>query len=135
MEFFKKFLSKEDIFKADDMDYEVVDVPEWGGKVKVKTMTGTERDAFETSLFETKGVNVSGNMSNMRAKLIASCATHENGDRLFSEKDIKKLGNKSAKALDRLFSVAQKLNGIGTSEVEELTKNSDGEEADSSPSV
>ena len=43
-------LSKEAILAADDLPREIVSVPEWGGQVCVRTMTGTDRDAFETSL-------------------------------------------------------------------------------------
>ena len=34
------------------------------------------------------------------------------------------MGKKGAKALDRVFSVAQKINGISDGDVEELAKNS-----------
>jgi hypothetical protein len=39
-----EFLSVEQILAADDIPSEVVDVPEWGGKVKVKGLT---RGAFD----------------------------------------------------------------------------------------
>ena len=35
-------LSKEQILKSDDLKSEIVAVPEWGGDVKVRVMTGTE---------------------------------------------------------------------------------------------
>ena len=43
-------LSKDAILAADDLPRETVHVPEWGGDVYVRTMSGTDRDAFETSL-------------------------------------------------------------------------------------
>ena len=43
-------LSKEAILAADDLPREKVNVPEWGGEVLVRTMSGTDRDAFEASL-------------------------------------------------------------------------------------
>lgn len=116
-------LNKEQILKAEDLKYEVVNVPEWNGEVKVRSLTGTERDEFESSLFEAKGADVKRNMANMRAKLLALCMVGANNERLFSSKDIEALGGKSAKALDRIFSIAQKLNGIGAQEIDELTKN------------
>lgn len=116
-------LSREQILKADDLRYEVVSVPEWGGEVRVRSLTGAERDEFESSLFETKGADVKRNMGNMRAKLLALCIVGSNNERVFSSKDIESLGNKSAKALDRVFTIAQRLNGIGAQEIDELTKN------------
>ena len=88
----------------------------------VRTMTGAERDSFEASLFETKGNDTKQNLANMRAKLVARVVTDDSGNRLFSDKDVDRLGAKSARALDRIFKVAQRLNGIGQDAVEELTK-------------
>ena len=116
-------LSKEQILSAEDLKSEIVEVPEWGGSVKVRMMTGTERDAFETSIFEVKGKDTERNFVDLRAKLVARTLIDENGERLFTDKDIALLGKKSAKALDRVFQVAQQLNGIGKEAVEELTKN------------
>ena len=116
-------LTRTQILGADDLKHEIVEVTDWGGEVKVRTMTGTERDRFESSLLSEKGGNVTKNMDNLRAKLVVQCVVGEDGKRLFTDKDIEALGKKSAKAIDKVFSVAQRLNGIGTDEVEELTKN------------
>jgi len=45
-------LNKEQILRADDLKTEEVDVPEWGGSVRVRVLTGTERDAFESSIYD-----------------------------------------------------------------------------------
>ena len=118
-----EFLSKEDILCKDDLKYEIVDCPEWGGKVRLKTMTGLERDNFESSLFEGKTGSEKMNYKNLRAKLLALCIVDEEGKRLFVDREVDALGNKSAKVLDKLYDVARKLNAIGEKEVEELTKN------------
>jgi hypothetical protein len=44
------------------------------------------------------------------------------GDRLFDDSEIAALGRKSARALDRVFSVAQRLNGIGVDQVDAAKK-------------
>lgn len=113
-------LSKENIDKADDRKTIDVEVPEWGGTVRVATMSATARDSWEYSMSDTKGKL---NPVNIRAKLVAACLVDINGELLFKEKDIPGLGKKSAKALDRIFAKAQKLNGIGDAEVEDLAKN------------
>ena len=62
-------------------------------------------------------------MANLRAKLVAACLVDgETGDRLFDNKTVHQLGNKSAAALDRLFRVAQRMNGMDSPE--EQQKNS-----------
>ena len=43
-------LNKAAILAAEDLKTETVAVPEWGGEVRVRTLTGTERDAFESGL-------------------------------------------------------------------------------------
>lgn len=114
------YLSKEDIFKSEDSKTEELDVPEWGGKVRIATMSGYARDRFEASIIgKSGGVNA----INIRAKLVAACVVDEKGNLMFSDDDLMKLGKKSCKALDRIFAAAQKLNGIGDAEVEQLAKN------------
>ena len=110
-------LTKEAILAADDLPRERVTVPEWGGDVFVRTMTGTERDAFEASLIGT-GSGKDGRLENVRARLVSLALCSESGERLFDDAEIVALGKKSARALDRVFGVAQRLNGIGTDQVD-----------------
>ena len=113
-------LTKEQILKQDDLKSEIVDVPEWGGDVRVCTMSGFARDRFEAGI---SGKNGGTNMSNIRAKLAAATIVDEEGKLLFDEADIAKLGNKSCAALDRVFAAAQRLNLISNADVDELAKN------------
>ncbi len=117
-----KILGKDDILNINDVQKELVKVPEWGGEVWVRGLTGSERDAFEGSVVETRGKNQRVNMTNVRAKLAALSMCDETGKRLFTEKDAYELGKKSASALQRIFAVAQKLSGIGEDEIGELTE-------------
>jgi len=59
----------------------------------------------------------------MRSRLVAVTACSSDGVLLFSLDDIPKLADKSAAAVDRLFSVAQRLNKLTKEDVDELTKN------------
>lgn len=115
-----KNLTRDEILKADDFKTEKVEVPEWGGQVFILTISGAERDDFEASLIKGKKTN----LSNVRAKFCALTICDDKNKRLFSDKDVFALGRKSAKALDRVFTAAQKLNGITSEEIEELVKNS-----------
>lgn len=115
-------LTKEQILNADDSKTEIVDVSEWwGGEVTIKSMSGFARDRFEASIV---GKNGGNDLQNIRAKLVAGSVVDENGELMFSDRDIKKLGNKDSKPLDKIFDAAQKLNKITDSEVDELAKNS-----------
>lgn len=116
-------LTRDDILQAPDIQKETVEVPEWGGSVLVRGMTGLERDNFEQELVTRKGKHTSFNWSNVRAKTVALCVIDENGRRMFSDSDVEALGQKSAAGLERVFDVARRLSGLSDSDVEELEKN------------
>jgi hypothetical protein len=118
-----KLLGRDAIFAVSDLQTEDVPVPEWGGTVRVKGLTGSERDAFEESCVSGKGKNASFKMTNIRAKLVAKTVVDEKGELIFKEADVEALGKKSGAALDRVFSVAQRISGITKEDIEELEKN------------
>lgn len=114
-------LNKQLILAAVDLKTEDISIPEWGGDVRVRTMTGFERDAFESTLI--KGSDGRRDLTNLRARLLAMTIVDENGDRVFAADDAALLGAKSASALDQLFEVAQRLNGMGSKAEAEIEKN------------
>lgn len=120
-----KILSKADILAASDLASETVEVPEWGGSVIVRSMTGAQRDAYEATLMTR---NESGkleiNTDNMRAKLLLATLVDESGAALFTADDLAALSGKSAGAIERLATVAQRINGLNRGAVEEAAKNS-----------
>lgn len=117
-------LAKENILAAQDLPTADVEVREWGGTVRVRTMTGADRDAFESSLIS---IDAEGkrtpNMENMKAKLVALTLVDETGARMFSLEEIGHLAGKSAAALNRVFEAAQRLNGLGGAVEVEAAKN------------
>jgi hypothetical protein len=118
-------LTRDAIFAAQDRAFEDVDVPEWGGMVRIAVITGTDRDAYEASMYEMKGKEIKLNRDDMRAKLLARAIVDENLKRIFTDADIRELGKKSSKVIERLFTVAQRLNGMTDESVKELEKNSE----------
>lgn len=116
-------LTGEQILGVDDIKKEAVKVPEWGGEVFVKMMTGAERDVFEQAMIDSRGSDKKANLQNIRARLAVLTICNEAGERLFTDAQVAALGKKSAAALDRIFEKAQKLNRIGKEDVEELSKN------------
>lgn len=113
-------LTRDTILGATKPPQQVVNVPELGGEVIVRGMTGVERDAFEMSCFEGRGKKRDWNMRNMRAKLVGFCCIDEAGRRVFTDQDVEALGSVRADVIDRLFSVAQKLSGMKDEDVDEL---------------
>jgi len=115
-----KYLTKDDILNAMDRHFEEVPVPEWGGVVRVSTITGAARDRFETGV---RSDNGKMNLANVRARLVAVACVDDKGNLIFSDSDVMALGEKSAVALDRVFDVAMKLAGLRPQDVDELTEN------------
>jgi len=116
-------LSRDDILKAADNDPEEVEVPEWGGTVLVRGMTGRERDAFEVSMMTPgRGGKRVLDPANVRAKLVARCVVDDDGGRVFTDADVAELGGKSAAAIDRVYAVAARLSGMSGEDQEDLTR-------------
>lgn len=128
-------LSRETILGADDTRYDEVSCPEWGGNVRLRSISGTQRDAYESSIVQTNGSDRKVNLRNARTKLIVLCAVDEEGRLLFSAEDVNALGRKSAAPLDRLFDACQKLAGMSKEDVDKLTENFDDDPSDEGTSV
>jgi hypothetical protein len=110
-------LSKSAILEAEDLPRREVHVPEWGGSVFIRMMTGSERDAFEER-------QIKAPYRDLRARLAAAVCCDEAGNLLFGENDLPALCKKSGRALDRVFSAASRHNGLTSADIEELKKNS-----------
>lgn len=129
-------LNKDQINKADDRRWEDVDVPEWGGQVRILGLSGTERDAYQASMVRmgSQG-NVQGVvLTDASAKLLAKCIVGEDFERLYSDKDVRELGAKNGEVLQRLHKVAQRLSGLGKQALEEKAGNSEADPSGASTS-
>lgn len=116
-------LSKDAILGANDRRTVDVEVPEWGGTVRVRALSGAERDAYEVAL---AGVRPDGsrriNLVNVRARLVAMACIDDAGERLFTDADAAALGDKSGTAMQRVFDAAQRLSGLSDADIEELVE-------------
>ena len=91
-------LNREDILKVKDIQIEKVSVPEWGGEVFVKGMTGAERDRFEAGVISFGAKSKEKiDMRDLRAKLCSQTICDEDGKKLFTPADVKELSEKSAR--------------------------------------
>lgn len=119
----EEFLGRDAIIDADDRNYDVVDCPEWGGKVRVRGLTGSQRDAYEESLVTTNGSSRKMNLANARAKMCVLAIVDKDGRPIFSADDVRALGRKSAAPIERIFDAARRLSGMSDEDVEKLTEN------------
>jgi len=120
-------LSRDAIKKAQDWKLEKVEVPEWGGDVYLKTLSGTERDLFEDGYADQK-------MKNFRARFLALSLCDDNGERLYGDDEASELGTKSSVVLNRLFDKAWALNAFRTEDVDALGNDSPSDPSDDSTS-
>lgn len=127
-------LTRDAILAAPDLPTEEVQVPEWGGVVFVRGLTGAQRDRFEASIVELRGRKRILHLEDIRARLVAMTVVDADGRRLFTDQDVPALSGKSASALQRVFEVAQRLSGLSSTDIEELTKNSENDQSEGSTS-
>lgn len=131
-------LTSEDIFAADDKEREWVACPEWAPKDAPEEdkgryggyahgLSGTDRDAFESSILSAKGSSKGGKkkdrLDNVRAKLVQRSFRNETGDLIFDARQVTMVGMKSGKIVDRIFDVCQRLSGMTKEDVEDLEEN------------
>jgi hypothetical protein len=107
----RKYLSAEDIFGAEDIKTVEVEVPEWGGIVRLRMMSGEEAAQFSRMVEKDKG--------NANLKVLAMCAVNEAGDLLFTEEDVERLKKKSLAAIARLAKEAMRINGVSPGDAAE----------------
>lgn len=123
-------LTREQILGAVDIGFETVDVPQWGGTVRLKGLTAAEYDKFQQGLFEGDGSNRKINMANARARMLALAIVDDKGQAIFTESDIAALGQKASAPIELLYRAALKLNGDEDAEKNSPTTTSSGSISD-----
>lgn len=113
-------LSRDAILGAQDLKTKDVPVPEWSGEVRVRTMTGAERNAFGASLVGTDG---KVDQTRYVTQMLVRCIVDEDNQPIFTVADVEALGTKSAIALKRVLDAADELNSIGEEEIKAAEKN------------
>jgi len=100
-----------------------IPVPEMGGVVYVRSLTGLELDRLDDALTDEKGKYVA---DNVRAKVIAMCACDAEGQPLFGFKpeDVTAIGNAPFHgAFDAVYEAAMDLNKRRPADRAEAKKN------------
>ncbi len=118
----KKFLKGDQILAIKDIQTVDVQMPEWENSwIRLQTPRAIDFERYQKSIMTGKGKNRDIELVNARAKLIAMLAIDPvTGQRLFSDSQMIALGQKSSKALERLFDKASELAGIDEEKLEEM---------------
>lgn len=128
------YLSHDDILKIDDLEVRDLDVPEWGGTVRVKALSGKERANYQLSITQFRGDEAIPNLTNIQAKLVARVIVDEDGKRMFSDQEINALGEKSGATLERIFNVGAEMAGLSDENIAQAAANLDETPSDESTS-
>lgn len=123
-------LTRDQILAAQDRTSEVVSIPEWGGDVLVRGLSGKERGQFE--IWATQAhINEQGKLEQgqatldlvamMRVRLVSLCVVTEAGIRAFTDDDVEALAEKSSGPIERVFDVASRLSGLSKEDAGTLT--------------
>ena len=111
-------LNKQQIKEIDDLPMKILEIPEWGGELKIKMMNAKQRMEFEKL---TEKIKVP--IENIIYMVIYSCV-NEDGSLFFSIDDKEFLQSKSADVLCRIFKEAVSLSVMTDAGIEEKAKNS-----------
>lgn len=107
---------RERILEADDLQTEVVPVPEWDEKIEVRGMDGLSRAKFMRQVAEAGDVSYERWYPEL---IIATSFDPETGDKVFGPADRDPLNKKAGAALSRLGDVASRLSGLAVADVDE----------------
>ncbi len=130
------FLSPSQILEQPTLIIEVLDVPEWNGKIRLKHLSAKERDDFESSMVKmTRGGRQQLNNENFRARLVQLAAVKEDGSHMFTRHDIKTLGNLPASGLQRVFNKINEMSAFSEDDLKDLTEDFDDDQDEGSNSA
>lgn len=111
---------RDKVFTSDDIQTELVAVPEWGVEIEVRGMDGaSQADIIDQAQTEDGKVSA-GTMQFL--VIVACCYDPETGTLVFTEDDIPTLRTKAAKALGRLSSKAFALSGMDDKAVDKAVE-------------
>lgn len=132
-------LGKQQINAAVDRKWEDIDVPEWGGEVRLMELSAADRGYIEAGSVVANGQNPQLKVESLkvyREKLVGMALVDENFQRVYTNKEISagELGGKSGAVIERLAAKVQELSGMGRFAVKEAEGNSDAAPSDSSDS-
>jgi hypothetical protein len=110
-------LTRESILAAKDQDIREVSVPKWKGTVFVKSMTGSQRERYESFMGK--------ETHKIRAMVTAWCACDATGNPLFSEADVEALNAQPVEPLHQVFMAALRVSAVLKEEIDANEKKSE----------
>ena len=124
----KKYLSLDDIIAVEDRGIVDEDVPEWGGIVRLRPLSGRDRGRLEAKMVSLQGGQIQANVfAGFREELVSMCLVDERGEPYPNRQAVvKAMAAKNSAVVDRLFVRCQKISGLSEEDVNDLVGNSEG---------
>lgn len=119
-------LSRSQIIAADDLPFDDVPVPEWGGDVRLRMLDGEQRETVEVRLHKCKAGNATEAMQSwkgLKLLMLSYAIVDDDMTPQFSQKDVAELAKKNGAVIDRLYEHIIKQNAFSKEEAEELAGN------------
>jgi hypothetical protein len=113
---------RDKILNAQDIKAEVLNIPEWGVDILVKSLTGKKRAAVMNEAMDKDGKM---NFANMYADMAITSAydPEKPQDLIFEPTDRNVLNEKNGGVLEKIAQVVIRISGLDTGAVEKATKN------------
>jgi hypothetical protein len=93
------------------VEWRDIDVPEWGGSVRVQELTAAEKDEMNSFMFEIDGSDYTLNMQNATTRLVVFSVRDADGNRLWpnTKKGIAEVATLGSAGCERVAEVAREL--------------------------
>ena len=98
------YLTANAILQAEDFVYDEVDCPEWGGIVRIRSLSGAQRITLKKAID-------AGN-DNIDEMLCVMAIVDGDGNRIFDQKQIAELSKKNTKAISRVAIRVLEISGM-----------------------
>lgn len=106
-------LSKAEIFAAQDIKREVLNVPEWGGDVELIQLSGNGRAKIMETYQTFKDAGSVAQTNALQDAMLLACIADDKGQPIFATDDLPLLREKNGVVLETVVKAALKLNGMG----------------------
>jgi len=113
-----KYLSRDAILAAQDFKTEEVPVPEWGGVVLVRELSAQDFDSVGFPMVKESGEIDARGARGMNVKIVSLSIIDEEGNQLFTPKDVRALGERAIAPIRRITAKVMELSGMTVAEGE-----------------
>lgn len=99
-----KYLTADAILQAEDFIYDDVECPEWGGTVRIRSLSGAQRATLRKAIDN-------GN-EDIDEMLCVMAIVDDDGNRVLNQKQIGELSRKNTKAISRVAVRVLEISGM-----------------------